>query len=80
MMTSERPELAPRERDILRLVAQGRTNAQIRARLGLSYHTLAKTMHQLYLKSGLYRPRQSYNLVELRQHLREWGPPLFCSV
>jgi DNA-binding NarL/FixJ family response regulator len=72
-MTNETPDLGLLEAQVLVLVAQGRTNAQIRAELGLSPHILARLLGRLYRKSGVYMPSQPYTPAELRRRLAEWG-------
>ena len=42
------PELTPRHWELLRLVAVGRTNAQIARRLGLSEATVRKHLENIY--------------------------------
>jgi pimeloyl-ACP methyl ester carboxylesterase/DNA-binding CsgD family transcriptional regulator len=44
------PELSPREREVLRLVAGGESNGQIAARLGLSINTVERHVSNLYRK------------------------------
>jgi DNA-binding CsgD family transcriptional regulator len=78
-MTDETPDLTPEEVQVLGLVVQGRTNAQIRAELGLTAHTLATILGQLYRKSGLYVPSQSYTPTKLRQSLVGWGRRYFAQ-
>lgn len=51
--TSPAPGLTPRERDILTLVADGRTDAQIARTLGLSTTTVSKRLHLLYSRLQL---------------------------
>ena len=72
-MASERPALTPTERRILILVAAGRSNSQIRERLGLGVYSLPRHLNQLYRKSGIHPPGQPYLPGELRQALAEWG-------
>ena len=53
--TSDRPaeELSPRERDILRLAADGRTNDEIAVALTLSVRTVERHLSNSYAKLGL---------------------------
>ena len=44
--------LTPRELEVLRLVAEGETNAEIGLRLGLSVHTVERHAANLYRKIG----------------------------
>jgi DNA-binding NarL/FixJ family response regulator len=45
--------LSPREEDVLRLCADGLTNDEIAARLGLSPRTVERHLSNVYLKLGL---------------------------
>ena len=47
-----RPELSPREREVLALVARGRTNAEIAASLVLSEHTVHRHVANILAKLG----------------------------
>jgi DNA-binding NarL/FixJ family response regulator len=52
--TPSRPELTPREREVVVLVAQGRTNQQIATRLGVTERTAARThVSSILAKLGL---------------------------
>ena len=44
------PQLTPREREVLELVAQGRRNAAIAAALGLSPKTVANHLSSIFVK------------------------------
>lgn len=48
--------LSPRELDVLRLCADGATNEEIAARLGLSPRTVERHLSNVYLKLGLSGP------------------------
>ncbi len=50
----ERP-LAPRERDVLRLVAVGKTNPEVAAELGMSAETVKTLLERIYDKLGVRR-------------------------
>lgn len=47
--------LAPRERDVIRLVAQGDTNKEIAARLGIGDETVKTLLERTYAKLGVRR-------------------------
>jgi DNA-binding NarL/FixJ family response regulator len=46
-------ELSPRERDVLRLAAEGRTNDEIAAALTVSVRTVERHLSNTYAKLGL---------------------------
>ena len=46
-------ELTPRERDVLREMAEGKNNATVAATLHLSERTVEKVIHSIFLKLGL---------------------------
>lgn len=46
------PELTPRQREILRLVAAGCTNRQVGRALGLTERTVGKHLENVYLRLG----------------------------
>ena len=47
--------LAPRERDVMRLVAEGNTNKEIAARLGIGDETVKTLLERTYAKLGVRR-------------------------
>ena len=46
-------QLTPRERDVLREMAEGKNNAAIAEALHLSERTVEKVIHSIFLKLGL---------------------------
>lgn len=50
--TGDAPRLTRREIEVLREIAEGRPNAEIARRLGLSAHTVRNTLHRMYHKLG----------------------------
>ena len=46
-------ELTPRERDVLREMAEGKTNAAIAEALFLTERSVEKVIHSIFLKLGL---------------------------
>ncbi|HEY2898092.1 MAG TPA: LuxR C-terminal-related transcriptional regulator [Gemmatimonadaceae bacterium] len=50
---SEEDELTPRETEVLRLVATGKTNRAIAASLGISEKTIARHVSNIFMKLGL---------------------------
>lgn len=50
-----RSSVTPREREVLRLVAEGRTNAEIAAQLWVSPATVKKHLENVYVKLGVTR-------------------------
>jgi DNA-binding NarL/FixJ family response regulator len=48
------PRLTAREREILELVAEGRTNAEIAERLWVSFGTVKKHLDNIYAKLGVH--------------------------
>jgi DNA-binding CsgD family transcriptional regulator len=48
------PKLSPRERDVLALVAQGKTNGEVGAALGLSPRTVGKHLEHVFEKFGVH--------------------------
>ncbi|WP_316013643.1 LuxR family transcriptional regulator [Roseobacter sp. HKCCA0434] len=49
----QRPELSPREREILRWIARGRSNSQISQVLNISPHTVDAHLRKIYDKLGV---------------------------
>jgi DNA-binding NarL/FixJ family response regulator len=47
--------LAPRERDVIRLVAEGKTNRQVAAELGIGEETVKTLLERAYTKLGANR-------------------------
>ena len=50
-------KLSPRERELVTLVAQGRTNAEIAARLFISVRTVGSHLERIRDKTGCLAPR-----------------------
>ena len=46
--------LSPRERDVLSLVAEGKTNGEVGAVLGLSPRTVGKHLEHVFEKFGVH--------------------------
>lgn len=53
--TPAQSPLTPRERDVLRLVAAGGTNAEVAAQLGLGDETVKTLLGRIFLKLGVRR-------------------------
>ncbi len=51
-LTRPRPEVSGRELEVLRLVRQGLTNAQVGRRLGIAEGTVAKHLEHVYARTG----------------------------
>ena len=60
-MASESPlnELTPRERDVLREMAEGKSNAAIAEALFLTERSVEKAIHSIFLKLGSPGRRRS---------------------
>lgn len=65
--------LTAREREVLQLVTQGRSNRDIAARLGVTYGTVKGYVHSVFLKLGAVDRVQAVTTA-LRQGLVELGP------
>jgi DNA-binding CsgD family transcriptional regulator len=66
------PRLTPREREILDLVAEGRTNAEIAESLWISRGTVRKHLDNIYAKLGVHtRTAAAAFVQERRLHSRE---------
>jgi DNA-binding CsgD family transcriptional regulator len=63
------PRLTAREREILELVAEGRTNAQIAERLWVSPGTVRKHLDNVYAKLGVHTRTAAAAFVQDRQLL-----------
>ncbi|HVL35962.1 MAG TPA: response regulator transcription factor [Burkholderiales bacterium] len=69
--SSERPRITPRQREVLKLVAQGRTTREIASQLGLSPRTIdthrAEPVHELGVRDaiGLLREAARLGLIDL---------------
>jgi DNA-binding NarL/FixJ family response regulator len=61
-------QLSPRERELVTLVAQGRTNAEIAARLHISVRTVTSHLDRIRDKTG-YRRRADLTRLALRESL-----------
>jgi DNA-binding CsgD family transcriptional regulator len=57
------PDLTARQREIATLVAEGLTEREIAARLGLAYYTVRNHKQAIYRKLGVR------NAVEMTRHL-----------
>lgn len=51
-MRAERPQLTPREENILTLAAEGLSNCEIAVRLGLSERTVRTHLERAFLRNG----------------------------
>jgi DNA-binding CsgD family transcriptional regulator len=70
------PRLTAREREILDLVAEGRTNSEIAERLWLSSGTVRKHLDNVYAKLGVHtRTAAAARLVRERRLLSQDPPP-----
>lgn len=65
--------LRPSELTVLRMLAQGRTNAQIAALTGLSRHTVKDYVASIYVKLGVRRRAEAV-IVALRRDLLKERP------
>lgn len=74
LVQGEPCSLAGREQKIVRLVAEGFTNRQIAAELGLNEHTLKSSLQRLFDKLGVSRPPRSNRTHRSRKHhlARHW--------
>jgi two-component system nitrate/nitrite response regulator NarL len=61
-----RPRLTPRERDVMRLLLEGRTNKEIGAELRVSESAVKASLQQLFAKTGV-RTRSQLVRVALEQ-------------
>lgn len=56
--------LTPRERDVLRLVAAGGTNAEVAAQLGLGDETVKTLLGRIFLKLGVRRRAEAVAVAQ----------------
>jgi DNA-binding NarL/FixJ family response regulator len=61
---TERTPLTPRERDVLRLVAAGGTNAQVAADLGVGEETVKTLLARVYVKLGVRRRAEAVSVAQ----------------
>jgi len=69
------PRLTAREREILDLVAEGRTNSEIAERLWLSSGTVRKHLDNVYAKLGVHTRTAAARFVRQRRLLSQDPPP-----
>jgi DNA-binding NarL/FixJ family response regulator len=62
--TSAQAPLTPRERDVLRLVAAGGTNAEVAAQLGLGDETVKTLLGRIFLKLGVRRRAEAVAVAQ----------------
>lgn len=60
----ERGPLTPREREVLRLVADGATNTEVGARLGVSEETVKTFLGRIFLKLGVHRRAEAVAVAQ----------------
>jgi DNA-binding CsgD family transcriptional regulator len=65
------PQLTPREREILDLVADGKTNAEIAERLWVSRGIVRKHLDNVYAKLGVHTRTAAAAFVRRRQLLSQ---------
>ncbi len=56
------PQLTPREREVLELVGEGKTNAQVARRLAVSESTVAKHLEHIYVRTGAHSRLEAVSL------------------
>jgi DNA-binding NarL/FixJ family response regulator len=62
--TSGQTPLTPREREVLRLVAAGGTNAEVAAQLGLGDETVKTLLARIFLKLGVRRRAEAVAVAQ----------------
>lgn len=62
--TPAQTPLTPRERDVLRLVAAGGTNAEVAAQLGLGDETVKTLLGRIFLKLGVRRRAEAVAVAQ----------------
>ncbi len=68
--TSATPDLTPREREVLNLVATGATDKEIAAQLSLSLHTVKSHVHSILSKLHAINRRHAANLAGRQGHTK----------
>lgn len=63
-MVAARYQLTPRERDVLGLLARGRTSPIIQERLVVSQNTVRTHVRHIYTKLGVHSQQELINLVD----------------
>ena len=70
-------DLTPRERDVLREMAEGKNNAAIAEALVLSERSVEKVIHSIFLKLGLAWETAVHKRVKaVILYLADAGPPV----
>ena len=77
-------ELTSRQRDVLRLIAQGKTNAEIADSLGIGYESVKSYVSEVLGKLGVDRREEAAAWWQeehsLRRRLARLGPGIFVVV
>ncbi|MBN1271524.1 MAG: helix-turn-helix transcriptional regulator [Candidatus Aminicenantes bacterium] len=68
--TFEKFQLSKREREIMKLIIQGRNNKEIEELLFISYHTVKNHIYNLYQKLGIkHRGELVHLAIEARKNM-----------